>query len=293
MNAALPHPALFRRPADQRELCQLVSDWNGKVPFGGAIVEPKIDGMRALWIDGELVSREGAPILGADHIAAKLRRLEHEACVPLFVDSEFQVGSSFRETVSHFKAAGGRGDRGTLFVFDCLPMRVWRGEDPCEALHARRRKLDAMFPSVAGPELQLVPWAYMESAEEIEAKARELIAAGGEGVVVKRAGATYRRTKDPSWQRIRKSVTLDVPITGFYPLRENADRLGSLEGELDGVRFKVAAGFTDADRADLWRVREALVGVYMEVEAMEITEKGKLRQAVFCRLREDKAKVRL
>jgi ATP-dependent DNA ligase len=291
MNAMLPHPALFRRPADQRQLCQLVTDWNGKVPHGGAIVEPKIDGIRALWIDGELVTREGAPILGTDHIAAKLREMEHKACVPLFVDSEFQVDNSFRETVSHFKAAGGRGDRGTLFVFDCLPMRVWRGEDPCEALHARRRKLDAMLPRFAGPELQLVPWAYMETAAEIEAKAAELIAAGGEGIVVKRAGATYRRVQDASWQRIRRSLTLDVPITGFYPLRENAQALGSLEGVLDGVRFKVAAGFSDAERDELWARRADLVGEFMELEAMEITEKGKPRQGVFVRLRPDKGRV--
>jgi ATP-dependent DNA ligase len=120
-----------------------------------------------------------------------------------------------------------------------------------------------------------------EDAAEIEAKARDLIAAGGEGVVVKRALSTYRRIKSGDWQRIRRSLTLDVPITGFYPLRENADALGSLEGELDGVRFKVAAGFSDAERAELWRVRESLVGAYMEVQAMEITEKGKPRQAVW------------
>jgi ATP-dependent DNA ligase len=223
----------------------------------------------------------------------KLRAIEREACVPLFFDGEFQVGNSFRETVSHFKAAGGRGDRGTLFVFDAMPMRVWRGEDPCERSRRAGRSWTSWSRPFVGPELQLVPWAYMTDAAEIEAKARDLIAAGGEGVVVKRALSTYRRIKSGDWQRIRKSLTLDVPITGFYPLRENADALGSLEGELDGVRFKVAAGFSDAERVELWRVRESLVGSYMEVQAMEITEAGKPRQAVWNRLREDKGKVRL
>jgi ATP-dependent DNA ligase len=270
-----------------------VGDWAGKVPIGGAMVEMKIDGMRALGMDGELCSREGSTIHGADHILATLREIEREACVPLFFDGEYQVGNCFRETVSHFKAAGGRGDRGTLFLFDAIPMRVWRGEDPCETLQARRAKLDKLVAPFVGPHLQLVPWAYMTDAAEIEAKARELIAAGGEGVVVKRALSTYRRIKSGDWQRIRKSLTLDVPITGFYPLRENADALGSLEGVLDGVRFKVAAGFSDAERVELWRVREGLVGSYMELDAMELTEAGKPRQAVFVRIRGDRGKVRL
>jgi ATP-dependent DNA ligase len=290
---SLPHPALFRRPAEQAELCQLVGNWSGKVPIGGALVEMKWDGMRALYIDGELCSREGSQIHGVDHILAKIREIEREACVPLFIDGEFVVGGTFRETVSHFKAAGGRGDRGTFHVFDMIPMRTWRGEDPSETLQARRAKLDALVTPFVGNEVQLVPWAYMQDAAEIERRAAELIAAGGEGVVVKAALSTYRRTKSANWQRIRKTLTLDVPIAGFYPLRENADALGSIEGVLDGVRFKVAAGFSDAERVELWRVRESLVGSYMEVRAMEVTEVGKPRQAVWVRLRDDKGKVRL
>lgn len=293
--SSLPHPALFRRPAEQAELCQLVSDWRGAVPIGGAIVEPKIDGMRALYLDGELCSREGSAIYGVDHILAALRSIEHELCVPTMFDGEFQVAGSFNATVAHFKAAGGRGNAGTFHVFDMIPMRTWRGEDPCETLQARRAKLDAWISGMAPIEdnaIQLVPWAFMEDAAEIEAKARELIEAGGEGVVVKSALSTYRRNKSANWQRIRRSLTLDVPITGFYPLRENENRLGAIEGVLDGVRFKVAVGFTDAERDELWRVRETLVGVYMEVEALEITERGKPRQAAFVRLRFDKEKMR-
>lgn len=293
MTALAPHPALARRPADQHELCQLVTNWNGKVPAGGAIVEPKIDGIRALYIDGELCTREGSTIYGVDHILERLRAIEHEACFPLFVDGEFQVGGTFAATLAHFQAAGGRGNGGTLHAFDMIPMRTWRGEDVCEALQARRPKMDRLVQPFTGPGLELVPWAFMTDAAEIEGKARELIAAGGEGVVVKDALSTYRRNKSANWRRIRAAVTVDVPIVGWHPLQGNESALGSLVLRHEGVRVHVAAGFTDAERLELWARKETLLGMFAEVEAMEVTDRGSLRQARYLRLRPDKPKVRI
>lgn len=292
MNALGPHPALARRPDDQNALCQLVGDWSGHVPDGGAIVEPKTDGMRALWIDGEIVSREGSPIWGTEHIAEQLRAMEYEACESLFCDGEFQVGGSFTATIAHFQAAGGRGDAGTFHLFDAIPMRTWRGNDVCEALEVRRPMLDRLAAPFDGNEVRLVPWAFMTEAAEIEERAADLIAAGGEGVVVKHALSTYRRNRSANWQRIRKSLTLDIPIVGFTPLRGNDEALGALIGLLDGVRVTVAIGYSDAERVELWRVREGLVGAYMEVTALERTERGSLRQATWVRMRPDKGRVR-
>jgi ATP-dependent DNA ligase len=294
MSALAPHPALQRRSEDVGPaLCALVSDWTGKVPFNGALVEPKIDGMRALYCDGELFTREGSTIHGVDHILAKLRAIEHEAAVPLVIDGEWQVGGSFAATIAHFKAAGARGDAGVLHVFDLMPARVWRGEDVCEALHARRAKLDRLLPPFVGDELRLVPWAYMTDAADIEARARELIAAGGEGVVVKAANSTYRRAKGTIWQRIRKSLTIDAPIVGWTPQRGNEDMLGALVLNVEGVRVHVAAGFSDQERRELWLAREGLKGEFVEVDAMERTERGSLRQAVYRRMRPDKGRVRI
>lgn len=289
MNALAPHPALRRKPEAQSLLCNPVVDWKGAVPAGGAIVEPKIDGMRALWIDGEICSREGSPIYGVEHIARKLRAIEHEACVQMFFDGEFQVGGAFGPTISHFQSAGIEGpDAGTLFLFDAVPMRVWRGDDPCEALEVRRGKLDRMAAPHVGPELQVLPWAFMTDAGEIQEKARELIGAGGEGILVKHALSTYRRTGSAAWQRIRKTLTLDVPVVAVTPHRVNEGLLGALVVDLEGVRVKVPGGYSDAERRELWAMRDRLPGAIVEVQAMERTARGSLRQCVFVRMRPDK-----
>lgn len=287
MNAMLPHPALQRRPDAGWSLCNLVSDWAGRIPAGGAICEPKIDGIRALYIDGELCTREGAAIHGVDHILAQLRAMEHEACEPTFYDGEFQVDDSFGATIAHFKAAGGRGNAGTFHLFDAIPMRTWRGEESCEALEARRPKLDRLATPFVGKGLELVPWAFMTDPAEIEERAQDLIRAGGEGVVVKHAGSTYRRTRSASWLRIRKALTLDLPCVGHTPLRGNDGALGALVLDHGGVRVHVSAGVPPMSRAEA----AELVGSIVEVEALEVTERGSLRQANFVRFRPDKSRI--
>ncbi len=289
MTALAPHPALARR-AGGRELCQLVDNWKGAVPIGGAIVEPKVDGFRALWIDGELVTREGTPLAGADHIAARLRQLEHEACMPMFFDGEYQVDGSFGRTLAHFRAFGGNGSAGTLQLFDAMPMRVWRGEDACDSLELRRDKLDRLVKGKEDGAVRLMPWAFMTDVADIEARAREYIAAGGEGVVVKQATATYQRNRCGLWQRIKRALTVDLPILRLEPDRAKPYLLGVMVLDRGGREIRVRAGFSDAQRMAFWRDRGEMRGAIAEIEAMEITEAGALRSPRFVRMRADKGR---
>jgi DNA ligase-1 len=285
MNA---HPALLGRGASLSGLCQIVSDWNGMIPNGGCIAEPKIDGIRMLWIDGELVTRGGAPIHGAEHIAAALRHLEKKECVPQFFDGEWQVDGSFDATLDHFRRKGTAGDAGVFHVFDRTTMRTWRG-DVGEALSVRKHHLDELVAPL-GPEaaVRAVQWGWVGTPEEARRLAEEYIAAGGEGIVLKHANATYRAGRGRSWQRIKKAQTYDARIVDLVSRQDNGDVMATMVLDLDGQPLRVSAGFTDRQRFDFMISRERLVGGWAEIEAMERTETGKLREARFVRLREDK-----
>lgn len=283
------HPALLGRGDRLQGLCQLVSDFKGQVPVGGCGIEPKIDGIRMLWIDGELVTREGVPIHGADHIAAELRRMEHEACVPLFIDGEWQVGGTFDATRRHFMAKGGLGNAGIFHVFDVLEMRQWRGQDVSPALHARKRKLEALCQPLDedGPVRQ-IPWAWVETEADARRVAADVIAAGGEGVILKHANATYRPGRSTNWLRIKKSQTWDCRILDLIGRQENEDQLATMIVDLDGQRVRVSAGFSDRQRFDFMLQADSLRGMMAEIEAMERTERGHLREARFVRLRDER-----
>lgn len=284
-----PHPALMKRRDDHPALCQLVSDWRGRVSGDGAIVEPKRDGIRALYIAGELVTREGSPILGAGHIVAALKAIEHAAAIPLFFDGEWLVSDSFDATQRHFQARGSKGYAGTLHLFDALPMWTWRGEEPGTALYARKTRLEEMLAGSDPAVLRAVPWAYVSDPAEIEAHAADFIAKGGEGVVVKDPFATYRRKQDQSWQRIKKRLTLDLPVVGYEPDEKRPFLLGVLVVDHRGKKVRVSAGFSDVERMALWRRRESLIGSIHEIAAMEVTASGSLRQPRWVRERADKA----
>lgn len=293
MNALGSHPALLRGNDAGKELCQLVGDYTGRV-IGNQVVEPKLDGIRALWLNGELVTREGAPIHGAEHIAARLRWLESEACVPMMFDGEWVVAGSFAATLAHFQARGGNGDAGTLHLFDALPMSVWRGEECCHALEVRKTRLDAMLAEKADAAVRPMPWAYLANPDpmEIEARAREFIAAGAEGIVTKQAGAVYQRKLGTVWQRIKKALTLDLTIVGYEADRARPWLLGVLIVDHGGVKVRVRAGFSDTERLALLCVGDGLIGQVAEIEAVEVTERGSLRSARWLRMRADKRMAR-
>ena len=111
-----PAPRFARGPS---ELCALAVKWDGTVPAGGLIVQEKIDGLRALWIDGQLWTREGSVISGAQHIIAELQAMERAVGRPMFLDGEFQVDGALKPTLAHFSSGGRYGDAGAVVPVRC------------------------------------------------------------------------------------------------------------------------------------------------------------------------------
>jgi len=212
-----PHPALQRRPV-ANELCQLLADYRVDLPaMEGMICEEKIDGWRMLRINGELVSRQGSPLSGIDHISAELDRLEQHLGLEIFVDGEIQIGGSLDATREHFQSRGRNGNAGVLSVFDVLPMSVWRGDVSSEPLTARRSMLDALA-GVLDPEIvRIVPWTILETTTEIEEFARDVIGGGGEGLVIKCPNSTYERRRTSTWLKI-KTQHLATPVPTARPI---------------------------------------------------------------------------
>src|SRR5687768_11285391 len=58
------------------ELCQLAGTWDGQALGPDWICEPKHDGIRLLWIGGQMVTRTGEPFHAAEHLRPEFERLE-------------------------------------------------------------------------------------------------------------------------------------------------------------------------------------------------------------------------
>lgn len=208
------------------QLCMTLGDWRGDMPDGGAMVETKIDGFRCLRFQGiagatRLWTRNGMPIDGCDHIAARLDAMEAAAGVPIMVDGELQVDGTLAATKVWVEGGWKRGGTAGLFhAFDVMPLSEWKRGGWNAPLHERKAWLRDLF-SASEPSADDWTWAPGSKGAPIPAAVRlvddewavdaagvvdavrRVWAAGGEGVVVKDALAPYRRTRSDAAMKVK------------------------------------------------------------------------------------------
>lgn len=230
-----PHPALARQP---RELAHLFTDWDGLVPADGILAEEKRDGIRALYIDGRLFTREGNEIHGVAHILSVLRLMEERAGFALFIDAEFQVGDSLRDTISHFRRGAAAPDQGTLWAFDCMSMDDWRMDSSDEPLFRRKAMLLALWDeavthassawewpaSTRGRPIQrdaviVLPDIWLIDGDAVWDEARRVWARNGEGLVLKTWDSLYRRRRTRVWQKVKNAKHSPAALNDWQAAR--------------------------------------------------------------------------
>ena len=212
----------------EMQLCALASNWNGALPDGGAMLETKIDGWRALrfrGIDGvtRLWSRNGQPLKGAAHIAYRLDQMEQAAGEPWFFDGEVQVGGTLAATKAWFESGWKLGgEAGVYHLFDGMPLAQWRAGGSDAPLYERKKLLKALWDAVeTDPALswewrpgsrgrdegaiavQMVADEWVTSPADALDFANRIWTRDGEGAMLKAADAPYRRTRSAAWQKIK------------------------------------------------------------------------------------------
>lgn len=208
------------------QLVQLAADYRGTLPDGGAMAEQKIDGWRAARFPGvtgitRLWTRNGMPIEGVDHILYRLAQIERMAGVPLFFDGEFQVAGTLDAT-KRWCESGWRmgGEAGVYHLFDAMPLADWKAGGCDTPLFERKSALARWIkaaeadqwewrPGSRGRDEGATPVVLIEdewcaSPREVMDLARRVWAAGGEGLMLKRWDAPYRRNRNDAWQKVKQ-----------------------------------------------------------------------------------------
>lgn len=115
-----------------------------------------------------------------------------------------------------------------------------------------------------------------------------------EGMVAKRAESPYRDGRSSDWVKIKRTSTVSCMVGGYDP--GEGSRAGTFGGlhlyllDDDGLVpvGKVGSGFSDVE---IRRVMQAMhhPPLIVEVEYLDVSPDGQLRQPVFQRVREDLA----
>ena len=251
------------------ELCQLALDWERRRPLPSPdwVLEEKFDGIRLLWIGGDLRTREGEPFEAAEHLRETFERLERRAGKPMFFDGEFGTPNGFLDSLAAFRR-GADNKAGGVRLFDGFPLEQWRDGKSKLTQEGRRRILESIFDEWKPEGVRLVdqwpaPWA----PANVLINAEAIWANGGEGLMVKHRHRHYERARNGHWLKIKRSLRLRCTVLEI--LKDGA----AVRVEYQGCKLRVAVPPPLRGNA-----KPSIVGTSVMVEAMEFTEKGSLRQ---------------
>lgn len=265
-------------------------------------VSPKLDGIRAIIIDGVVVSRSLKPIPNKHVQALFGNRPELEG-----YDGELIVGPAnandvYRVTNSGVMAVEGEPDA-VFHAFD-------HTSDPNEEYYQRRNCLQEFRGVVKVPQH---PAESYEAVLEIEAM---YLLQGYEGVMLraftgpssfyKYGRSTARAT---TLLKLKRFTDAEAIVLGVEEEMQNnneattnalgrTERSSHAENKLgkgrlgalicrteDGVQFKIGTGFDHAQRNELWSIKDALPGQYVKYKSFDIGVKTAPRFPTFLGMR--------
>ena len=235
-------------------------------------VSEKLDGVRARWDGRDLITRGGM------RISVPAWFLRDWPQQPL--DGELWLGRGRFEATSglvrryHEDDAGWREMK--FMVFD-LPA------DP-DVFDARLRRLQALVSAARIPWLQVIPQFRLASLAQVQAKLREVVGGGGEGLMLHHARSRYQAGRSLYLLKLKPHLESEARVLGHIPGKgKYSGMMGALSVQAaDGRRFRLGTGFSDAQRA-----APPPVGSLVTYRYNGVTRLGLPRFARFLRVRDE------
>ena len=169
-----------------------------------------------------------------------------------------------------------------LAVFDIIPLAAFK-EGICKTSQEKRHEIisnlesTGLFREHTKGLVYVIPKKYVNmSTEEGKASFQEFnkmaIEQGYEGVMVKDPNAPYELKRSFAWLKIKPFLEFSLSVVGVEEgTGKYEGMLGAFicEGEEDGRNIKVncGSGFSDEDRRDIWKNRDNMIGMIVEIRA--------------------------
>ena len=234
-------------------------------------VSEKLDGVRAYWDGEKLWSRGGHVYAAPGWFTAQFPR--H----PL--DGELWSGRGrFAElsgVVRKAQPVDEEWRQVRFHVFD-LPQ-------PETVFEQRYRQLEQLVEVSGSAYLALVKQRPVASHSELMAELEQVVAAGAEGLMLKRRNSRYQAGRSDDLLKVKTHDDAEATVVDHLPGKGKYEGLmGALEVELEsGRRFRIGTGFSNADRRN-----PPDIGATVTFRYRGHTATGLPRFASFLRIRE-------
>ena len=238
-------------------------------------VSEKYDGVRGYWDGTALISR------GGERIPAPAWFTQGWPSTPM--DGELWAG---RGRFSHAQSttapnrqqpADDTAWRAMRYMVFDLPAHPGPFDERLPALQAAVARIGQTW-------VQAVPQQRVATDAALQALLQRTVRAGGEGLMLHKGSSLYRSGRSDDLIKLKTHEDTEARVVGHLPGQgKHAGRLGALLVEMpSGQRFRLGAGFSDAERAS-----PPPVGSWVTYRFRGTHEGGLPRFASFVRVRLD------
>ncbi|MBV7454189.1 DNA ligase [Acidovorax sp. sif1233] len=242
------------------------------MPLADYWVSEKYDGVRGYW-DGQVLRTRGG-----ETIAAPAWFTAGWPDTPM--DGELWAGrgrfSQAQSTARQQQPDDAAWRQMRFMVFD-LPRHGGTFDE-------RLAALNALVAGIGQPWVQAVPQQRVASDAALQSLLQRTVRAGGEGLMLHRGASLYRSGRSDDLVKVKTHEDTEARVVAHLPGKgRHAGRMGALLVEMpSGQRFRLGAGFTEADRS-----HPPPVGSWVTYRYRGTHGGGLPRFASFVRVRED------
>ena len=264
-------PALPALAADAPALL-LAQVYRPGLPLQDYWVSEKYDGVRGFWDGRTLRTRGGETVQAPAWFTAGWPE------VPM--DGELWAG---RGRFSHAQSTTRQQQPGDV-AWRQIRFMVFDLPGDKGTFDQRLPALSALVESLGQPWVQAVPQRRVANDAALQALLHRTVRAGGEGLMLHRGASLYRAGRSDDLIKVKTHEDTEARVVAHLPGKgRHAGRLGALLVETpSGQRFRLGAGFSDADRE-----RPPPVGSWVTYRFRGTHNGGLPRFASFVRARAD------
>jgi DNA ligase-1 len=238
----------------------------------GYLVSEKYDGVRALWDGRVLRFRSGLAIAAPEDFVERL------PAMPL--DGELWLARGRFELLSGLV----RRQSPDAAAWRQLKYMVFELPGASGSFAARAQRIAELVRHTGWPQLQAVKQELLVSPQALQRRLDEVMAAGGEGLMLHRADAPYETGRSASLLKLKPLHDAEARVIGHVAGRgRHHGRIRALQvRSREGVEFLLGTGFSDAQRNS-----PPAIGTLVSYTHRGCTAEGVPRFASFLRVRSE------
>ena len=236
------------------------------------LVSEKLDGVRAIWDGKVLRFRSGQQVPAPQWF---IKALPANA-----LDGELWLARGQFEALSGIVRSFPPNDQDWRKV----RYELFELPDAPGSFSERYQRLQAIVAALKFPQIHVVEQRTLSSNQELRDWLENVVAAGGEGLMLHLASAPYQTGRQDVLLKLKPVLDAEAKVIGYRAGKGKfTGMLGLLEIETDaGIRFHLGVGFKNADR-----INPPPMGSRVTFTYRGLTKNGVPKFASFFRVRTD------